>query len=191
MERTCHWPGVEPSRTPNTRDVNDAATPADNTPMLTTFTNRWPWKTQEKLTIALLPALAAIPAFTSLTLSHLPVTPFQAGLLGVGVLSSALLWRTGHTRKVRSEIRATLEGDTLTVSSRRHGETSGDLSGVTEVRIYRHTVTLENVLSVRTVTGELRVPVRLLVANPDLAAIVADRSGHRDAVVNAVSAGAL
>jgi hypothetical protein len=164
---------------------------ADNTPMPTTFTNRWPWKTQEKLTLALLPALAAIPAFTALTLNHLPATPVQVSLFGVGVLSSALLWRTGHTRKVRSEIRATLDGDTLTVSSRRHGETTGDLSGATEVRTYRHTITLENVLSVRTLNGELRVPVRLLVGNPDLAAIVGDRSGHRDAVVKAVSVGAL
>jgi hypothetical protein len=158
--------------------------------MLTTFTNRWPWKTQEKLTIALLPALAAIPAFTALTLNHVPVTPFQISLFGVGVLSSALLWWTAHTRKVKSEIRATLDGDILTVSSRRHGETTGDLSHVTEIRTYRHTITLENVLSVRTLTGELRVPVRLLVGNPDLAAIVADRTGHGDVVVNAVSLGA-
>jgi hypothetical protein len=49
---------------------------------------------------------------------------------------------------------------------------------------------LENVLSIRTLTGELRVPVRLLVGNPDLAAIVADRTGHGDVVVNAVSLGA-
>lgn len=159
--------------------------------MLTTFTNRWPWKTQEKLTIALLPVLGAIPAFTALTLSHGPVTPVKAGFLGVGVLCSALLWWTGHSRKVRSEILATLDGDILTVSSRRHGETTGDLSAVTELRTYRHTVTLENVLSVRTQTGELRIPVRLLVANPDLADFVADRTGHRDAVVDAVSAGAL
>ena len=158
--------------------------------MLTIFTNRWPWKTQEKLTIALLPALAAIPSFRALALNHVAVTPVEASLFGVGVLFSALLWQTGHTRKVKSEIRATLDGDTLTISSRRHGETTGDLSGVTEIRTYRHTITLENVLSICTLTGELRVPVRLLVDNPDLAAIVADRSGHRDAVVSAVSVGA-
>ena len=159
--------------------------------MLMTFTHRWPWKTQEKLIIALLPVLAAMPAFIAPVLNHVPVTPVKAGLFGVALLFSALLWRTGHTRKVKSEIRATLEGDTLTVSSRRHGETTGDLSGVTEIRTYRHTITLESVLSVYTLTGELRVPVRLLVGNPDLAAIVADRSGHRDAVVNAVMVGAL
>jgi len=159
--------------------------------MQTTFTNQWPWKTQEKLTIALLPVLAAIPALVSLTLNHVPVTSIRGGFFGVGVLLSVLLWRTGHTRKGRSEILATLDGDTLTVSSRRHGETVGDLSGVTEIRTYRHTVTLENVLSVRTLTGELRIPVRLLVGNPDLAAFIADRTGHRDAVVNAVSVGAL
>ena len=166
-------------------------TSADNSRMLTTFTNRWPWKTQEKLTIVLLPAMTAIPAFTALTLHHLPVTPLEVSLFGVGALFSALLWWTGHARKVKSEILATLDGDTLTVSSRRHGRTTGDLSGATEVRAYRHTITLENVLSVCTQTGELRVPVRLLVGNPDLAAIVADRSGHRDVVTNAVSLGAL
>jgi hypothetical protein len=166
-------------------------TPADNPPMLTTFTNRWPWKTQEKLTIALLPVLAAIPAFTALTLNDLPVTPVKVSIFGVGVLFSALLWRTGHSRKVKSEIRATLEDDNLTICSRRHGETTGDLSAVTEIRTYRHTITLENVLTVRTLTGELRIPVRLLVGNPDLATILADRTGHRDAVVNAVSVGAL
>jgi hypothetical protein len=165
--------------------------PADNSSMPTTFTNRWPWKIQEKLTVVLLPALAAVPAFTALAFNHLPVTPVKASLFGCGVLASALLWRTGHTRKARSEIRATLDGDILTVSSRRHGETTGDLSGVTEIRAYRHTITSENVLSVRTLNGELRVPVRLLVGNPDLAAIVADRTGHRDVVVNAVSAGAV
>ncbi len=170
--------------------VADATTPADNTSMLTTFTNRWPWKTQEKLTVALLPALAAIPAFISLALNHVPVTAFQVSLFGVGVASSALLWWTAHTRKVKSEIRATLDGDILTVASRRHGETTVDLSRVTEIRTYQHTITLENVLSVRTQTGELRVPVRLLLANPDLAATVADRTGHRDAVVNAISLGA-
>jgi hypothetical protein len=159
--------------------------------MQTTFTNRWPWKTQEKLTIALLPVLSAIPAFTAHTVHHLPVTPVKLGFIGVGVLCSALLGWTGHSRKVRSEILATLDGDTLTVSSRRHGETTGDLSGVTEIRTYRHTVTLENVLSVRTLKGDLRIPVRLLVGNPDLAAFVADRTGHRDTVVDAVSAGAL
>lgn len=159
--------------------------------MLTTFTNRWPWKTQEKLTLVLVPVLAAIPAFIALAVNHLPVTPAKAGFFGVGVLFSALLWWTGHSRKVKSEILATLDGDTLTVSSRRHGETTADLSRVTEIRTYRHTVTLENVLSVGTLTGELRIPVRLLVGNPDLAAIVADRTGHRDAVVNAVSVGAL
>ena len=159
--------------------------------MLTTFTNRWPWKTQEKLTIALLPVLAAIPALAAHTVNHVPVTPIRASASGLGVLFSVLLWWTGHRRKVRSEIQATLEGDNLTVSSLRHGETTGDLSGVTEIRTYQHTVTLENVLSVRTLTGELRIPVRLLVGNPGLAAVVADRTGHRDAVVNAVSAGAL
>ena len=166
-------------------------TSADNKRMPTTFTSRWPWKTQEKLTIALLPVLTAIPAFLALTSNHNPVDPVKAGLIGVGVLCSALLGWTGHSRKVRSEIRATLEGDVLTVSSLRHGETTGDLSGVTGVRTYRHTITRENVLSVSTLTGELRVPVRLLVANPDLAAIVADRTGHRAAVVDAVGVGAL
>jgi hypothetical protein len=159
--------------------------------MLTTFTNRWSWKVQEKLTITLVPVLAAIPAVTALTVNHLPVSSARLTIFGVGVLSSALLWWTGHTRKVKSEIRATLDGDTLTVSSRRHGETTGDLSGATEVRAYRHKITLENVLSVGTLTGELRIPVRLLVANPGLAAIVADRTGHRDVVVKAVSVGAL
>ena len=159
--------------------------------MITTFTNRWPWKTQEKLTIALLPVLAAIPALTALTVHDLPVTPLQVGAVGVGVLCSALLWWTGQSRKVKSEIRATLDGDTLTVSSRRHGETTGDLSAVTQIRTYRHTITLENVLSVRTLTGELRLPVRLLVGNPDLAAVVADRTGHRDAVLAAISVGPL
>ena len=159
--------------------------------MLTTFTNRWSWKPQEKLTIAFIPVLAAIPAFTALTVNDLPASPTKITIFGVGILSSALLWWTGHTRKVKSEILATLDGDTLTVSSRRHGKTTGDLSSATEVRTYQHTVTLENVLRVCTLTGELRVPVRLLVGNPDLAAIVADRSGHRDVVVNAISVGAV
>ena len=168
-----------------------ASTPADNTPMLTTFTNRWPWKVQEKLTLVLLPVLTSIPLFIALTVNHAPITSGRITFVCVGILSSALLGWVGHTRKVKSEIRATLDGDTLTVSSRRHGETTGDLSGATEVRAYRHTVTLENVLSICTPTGEVRVPVRLLVGNPGLAAIVADRTGHRDTVVDAVSVGAL
>ena len=47
--------------------------------------------------------------------------------------------------------------------------------------------------------GDIQIPsapavvteLRLLVGNPDLAAFIADRTGHRDAVVNAVSVGAL
>lgn len=154
-----------------------------------TFTNHWPWKTQEKLTLLFLPALAAVPAIVTLATGR-PVTTFKAGLLGVAVLCTVLLWWLGHSRKVKSEIVATLEGDILTVRSRRHGETTGDLSQAGEMRTYQHAITMENVLSVRTSAGDLRIPVRLLTGNPDLAAAVIDRTGQRQAVENAVRAGA-
>jgi len=154
-----------------------------------TFTNRWPWKAQEKLTLLFLPALAAIPTIVTLVNSR-PVTTFKASLMGVAVLCAASLWWLGHSRKVKSEIVATLEGDILTVRSRRHGQTTGDLSQAAEMRTYRHDITLENVLSIRTGTGDLRIPVRMLIGNPDLAAAVIDRTGQRRAVENAVRAGA-
>lgn len=159
--------------------------PADNKPMLT-FTNRWPWKTQEKLTLVLLPVLAAIPLLRTLADGRPPGT-FQVGLLGVSVLGAAFLWWTGHSRKVKSQIVATLDGSVLTVSSLRHGETTGDLSQAGEMRTYQHTVTLENVLRVRTATGDLRIPVRLLTGNPDLAATITRLTQRGDAVDHAIS----
>jgi len=163
--------------------------PADNN-LMKTFTSRWPWKTQEKLTLLFLPALAAIPTIVTLSNGR-PVTVFKASLLGVAVLWAVILWRLGTSRKVKSEIVATLEGDILTVRSLRHGETTGDLSQAGEMRTYRHAITLENVLSIRTSSGDLRIPVRLLTGNPDLAAAVVDRTGQHAAVEKAVRGGAL
>lgn len=166
--------------------------PADNKTMLT-FTNRWPWKIQEKLTLVLLPLLGAIPMLRTLAEGRSPTT-IQLGLLGVCVLGAAFLWWTGHSRKVKSQIVATLDGSVLTVSSLRHGETSGDLSQAGEMRTYQHTVTLENVLRVRTATGDLRIPVRLLAGNPDLAATISCLTQRGDAVddaINSVTAPAL
>lgn len=153
-----------------------------------TFTNRWPWKTQEKLTLLFLPALAAIPTIVALANSQ-PVTTFKVSLLGVAVLCAVLLWWLGNSRKVTSEIVATLHGDILSVRSRRHGETTGDLSQAGEMRTYQHAITLENVLSIQSSAGDLRIPVRLLTGNPDLAAIIIDRTGQRAAVEKAVTAG--
>ena len=166
--------------------------PADNKPMLT-YRNRWPWKTQEKLTLVLLPVLAAIPLVRTLADGGPPGT-VQVGLLGVSVLGAALLGWIGHSRKAKSQIVATLDGNILTVSSLRHGKTTGDLSQAGEMRTYQHTVTMENMLRIRTATGDLRVPARLLSANPDLAATITLLTQRGDAVadaINSVTAAAL
>jgi hypothetical protein len=189
------WGGTEQDSTSRAdvtvRHMPGERTPADTPPMLTTFTNRWPWKTQEKLTIALLPVLAAIPAFTALSLNDLSVTPVKVSIFGVGVLFSALLWRPGTAGRSSPRSGPPWRMTTSPSAAAAHGETTGDLSAVTEIRTYRHTITLENVLTVRTLTGELRIPVRLLVATPTWRPSSPTVTGHRDAVVNAVSVGAL
>jgi hypothetical protein len=145
-----------------------------------TFTHKWPWKTQEKATIVILPALCALPAILALPAfgGSGPAGGWEYTLAGVGALFCALLWWTGYSRKSRSQVRATLDGDRLSLRSLRHGESSGDLSDVHEVREYLHKVTGETMVTVRTQAGDLRIPVRLLDGNPALAAVVAARTGY-------------
>jgi hypothetical protein len=145
-----------------------------------TFTHKWPWKIQETATVVILPALCAVPALMALPVfgGSEPAGAGEYTLAGVGVFFSALLWWTGYSRKARSRILATLDGDTLSLASLRHGESSGDLSEVDEVREYLHKVTGEAMVIVRTKAGALCIPVRLLDGNPALAAIVAARTGY-------------
>lgn len=160
--------------------MGGAAGSAADTSLMQTFTHTWPWKIQEMAIIVILLVLCALPVLMALPVSG-GSEPAGAGkytLAGVGALFSALLWWTGYSRKSKSQIRATLDGDILRVQSLRHGETSGDLSDVGEVREYLHKVTGETMVVVRTQAGAVTIPVRLLDGNPALAAFVAARTGY-------------